>query len=120
MYFNFKKIPVFIFLVLFVFLSSRLVFSKTIDEEINDVTKQIADLEAAIAPLKTESTDLQKKITSAKSQITKVESQVTTLNKNLADKEVDLQVQQKLLGERVKRYYKNSKKFSPLLIFLAS
>lgn len=120
MHFNLKKIPVFVFLVLFVFLSSRLVFSKTIDEEINDVTKQIADLEAAIAPLKTESTDLQKKITSAKSQITKVESQVTTLNKNLADKEADLQVQQKLLGERVKRYYKNSKKFSPLLIFLAS
>ncbi len=115
----FKKIPVLILVFLAVFLLVKPSFA-SIDDDIAALTKQIADLEAAIAPLKTESTDLQKKITSAKSQITKVESQVTTLNKNLADKEVDLQVQQKLLGERVKRYYKNSKKFSPLLIFLAS
>ena len=115
----FKKIPVLILVFLAVFLLVKPSFA-SIDDDIAALTKQIADLEAAIAPLKTESTDLQKKITSAKSQITKVESQVTTLNKNLADKEVDLQVQQKLLGERVKRYYKNSKKFNPLLIFLAS
>ncbi len=132
MQFNRFKIP---FLILFFFLffafpSSReglrnfggvgLVFSKTIDEEISDVTKQIADLEAAIAPLKNETTDLTKKISSAKSQIAKIESQVGSLNQTLTLKEVELANQKELLGERVKRYYINSKKFNPLLIFLSS
>lgn len=124
MNFNFKKI---LFLFVFLFLSlfllkqeSFFVFAKTIDEEISDVTKQIADLEAAITPLKSESVGLQQKITSAKSQITKIESQVTNLNQVLSEKEADLQNQQKLLAERVKRYYKNSKKFSPFIIFLSN
>lgn len=123
MYFNFKKFLI-LFLVSFVvFLSlpkRNITVLASIDDDIAAITKQIADLESAIAPLKTESTDLQKKITSAKSQITKIESQVTTLNQNLTNKEAELDNQQKLLGERVKRYYKNSKKFSPLMIFLAN
>ena len=101
-------------------MASKTVFSKTIDEEIADVTKQIADLEAAIAPLKTETTDLTKKISSAKSQITKIESQVGSLNQTLTLKGSELANQKELLGERVKRYYINSKKFNPLLIFLSS
>lgn len=124
MHFNFKKILIlFIFLFLSLLFFKRgdfFVFAKTIDEEISDVTKQIADLEAAITPLKSESTGLQQKITSAKSQIIKVESQIVNLNQALSEKEADLQNQQKLLAERVKRYYKNSKKFSPFIIFLSN
>ena len=101
-------------------LSQFSIFAKTIEEEIADITQQITSLEAAIAPLKTESTDLQKKIFSAKSQIIKVESQVLILNKSLADKEAGLQNQTVLFGQRIRRYYKNSKKFNPLLIFLAN
>lgn len=117
---NFKKfLSLFLFILLFLFIPYT-VSAKSIDEEIADVTKQIADLEAAISPLKSESVDLQKKISSAKSQIIKVESQVLLINNLLAEKEVDLKNQTILLNERVKRYYKNSKKFNPLLIFLAN
>jgi len=119
-HFNRFKIPFLILFFSLFFFGLHQVFSKTIDEEISDVTKQIADLEAAIAPLKTETTDLTKKISSAKSQITKIESQVGSLNQTLTLKEVELANQKELLGERVKRYYINSKKFNPLLIFLSS
>lgn len=91
----------------------------SIDDDINTLTKQIADLEAAIAPLKNESTDLAKKITLYRSQIKSISNQVSQLNQKLVDKEADLEVQKVLLGERVKRYYKNSKKFNVLLIFFA-
>jgi len=117
---NFKKILLF-FLFLFLTLSvSNIVFSKSIDEEIADIQKQINDINNAIAPLQKESTGLQTKITSAKSQITKIEKEVDTLSQKLIDKEADLEVQKLLLSERVKRYYKNSKKFNPLIIFFTN
>ncbi len=84
------------------------------------VTKQISDLEAAITPLKSETTDLTKKIASAKSQISKIGSQITSLNQVLNQKQSDLENQEELLSARVKRYYINTKKFNPLLIFLSS
>jgi len=119
-HFNLKKILVLLLIFLSVFLVVKPIFADDLQVQIDAITKQIADLEAAITPLKSESTGLQKKIASAKSQIVTIEAQTVTLNKNLAAKEANLQNQQKLLGERVKRYYKNSKKFSPLLIFLAN
>ena len=120
MHLNFKKILLF-FLFLFLTLSvSNIVFSKSIDEEIADIQKQINDINNAIAPLQKESTGLQTKITSAKSQITKIEKEVDTLSQKLIDKEADLEVQKLLLSERVKRYYKNSKKFNPLIIFFTN
>ncbi len=107
----------FIFLSFFV---TKFIFADNLQTQIDQITKQIADLESAIAPLKTESSNLQKKITTAKSQIAKVENHISTLNQNLADKETELDTQRKLLEARVRRYYKNSKKFNPLLIFLSS
>lgn len=100
--------------------STKIIFSTSIDDEINQIQQQISDLEKAIGPLKSESTDLSKKITQYKSQITSITSQAEKLNQKLIDKEADLEVQKILLGERVKRYYKNSKKFSALLIFFTN
>ena len=117
---NFPRI---LFLSVFIFLNFfivKFIFADSLQTQIDQVTKQIADLESAIAPLRTESSDLQKKIATAKSQITKVENHISTLNQNLADKEAELDNQRKLLEARVRRYYKNSKKFNPLLIFLSS
>lgn len=84
------------------------------------VTKQIQDLEGAIAPLKSESSGLQSKINSAKSQISKIEIQTSDLGEKLIDKETDLEVQKILMFQRVKKYYINSKKFSPLAMFFSS
>lgn len=114
----FKKISFLFLFLLTVFFIVKPIFA-SIDDDINAITKQIADLEAAITPLKNESTDLAKKITQYRSQIKSIGNQVTQLNQKLVDKEADLEVQKILLGERVKRYYKNSKKFSALLIFFA-
>jgi len=92
----------------------------SIDDDIANIQKQITDLENAITPLKKESTGLQSKITSAKSQISKVETQVTSLAKTLIDTEADLEVQKILLSERVKRYYKNTKKFNNFMVFFSN
>ena len=94
--------------------------AKSLDEEIADLAKQISDLDNSITPLKKESTGLQSKITSAKVTITKTEAQIVDLGLRLIDKESDLEVQRTLLGERVRRYYINTKKYNPMLIFLAS
>ena len=109
------------FLVICSFLSTfSLIHAKSIDEDIADLAKQIADLDSAITPLKKESTGLQSKIASAKVTITKTETQITNLGLRLIDKETDLEVQKTLLGQRVRRYYINTRKYNPLLVFFAS
>jgi len=115
-----KNILVIILILISVFFVTKPIFSKTLEEEIADITKQITDLENTISPLKKESTGLQSKIISAKNQITSINNQVTDLGKKLIDKESDLEVQKILLSERVKRYYINSKKFNSFLIFFAN
>lgn len=84
------------------------------------VTKQIQALEGAIAPLKSESSGLQSKITGAKKQISSIEIQTNELGKQLIEKEADLEVQKILMFQRVRKYYINSKKFSPWLILFSS
>lgn len=97
---------------------SSSVFAKTIDEEISEISQQITALENAISPLKKESSDLVSKIKQAKNQITHVASQITYLTQKLIDREADVEVQKILLATRIRRYYINSKKFTPLTIFL--
>jgi len=129
---NFLNRVVFsLFFLFFLLLSCQEVLADNVDDCMRDnpndptpciklVTKQIADLEGAISPLRKESTGLQSKISQAKNQIIKIESQVKDLGQKLIDREVDLEVQKILLAQRVRRYYINSKKFSPLLILFSS
>ncbi len=120
---NRPKWPVFISflcLVLLIWKAASPILSVSLDEEIANLGKKIAELEASITPLKKESSNLQAKISQAKSTIFKMESQITDLSNKLVNKEADLEVQKTLLSERVRRYYINSKKFNPLLIFFAS
>ena len=120
MYLKPKKILVIILIFLSIFFIVKPIFADDLQNKIDAITKQIADLEASITPLKKESTGLQSKITSAKNQITSINNQVIDLGKKLIEKESDLEVQKLLLSERVKRYYKNSKKFNSFLIFFAN
>jgi len=115
------KFLIFVFLLLFtsILLFRQPILSLSLDEEISQISKQIADLESAIAPLKQESTDLKSKISSAKSQIQKTQLIILELENKLIDKETDLEVQKVLFNERIKNYYKNSKKISPLLILFS-
>jgi len=93
--------------------------SPVLADELADIEKQIAAIEASMTPLKKESVGLSQKITAAKVQIVAVEKLVTNLTVKMIDQEADLEVQKVLLAERIKRYYINSKRYSPLLILLA-
>jgi SpoIID/LytB domain protein len=126
-----KNLLVIILIFLSIFFVVKSVFADEVDDCIKDhpndpnacielVKKQITNLENAIAPLKKESTGLQSTINSAKVQISQIEKQVKNLGEQLVEKESDLEVQKILLSERVKRYYKNSKKFNSFLIFFAN
>ena len=126
---KFTSLLLFVLLVLFVLfiflpcqgeIKRGLVLAATIDDEINDISRQIQQLEAAIAPLEKESVGLQAKITSAKIQINKIILQTQDLNTKLIDKQADLEVQKILLFARARRYYINLKKFNPYTIFLSS
>lgn len=109
-----------LFLAIFFQQTSFLVSAKSLDEEINDLSRQITELENSITPLKKESANLQTKISQAKVTIAKMEAQTADLSQKLIDKEADLEVQKTLLSQRVRQYYINTKKFNPLLIFFAS
>ena len=89
-------------------------------DEIEDLGKQIAAIEASLAPLKTESSGLASKISTAKNQIANAEKQMGVLSQKLIDKEADLEVQKILMFQRVRKYYINSKKFSPLTMLFSS
>jgi len=115
-----KTLILLVVLIASFFTFKHVIFSKTIDEEIAEISKQISDLEGAISPLKKESTDVQSKISQSKSQISKMEKQMDDLTQRLVDKEADLEVQKMLLSERIKRFYKNTKKFNPLTMFFTS
>ena len=120
MIFNFKKILSIFLISSLVLFAVKPVFSDNLQTQIDQISKQISDLEGAITPLKNETVDLKKKISTAKTQIISIESNISKLNQNLAQKESELENQKELLGERVRRYYINTKKFNPLMIFLSS
>ncbi|HWS49203.1 MAG TPA: SpoIID/LytB domain-containing protein [Candidatus Methanoperedens sp.] len=105
-------------MIMLVFLTSEVKQIRA--DEIEELGKQIAAIEASMAPLKTESVGLAQKISTAKNQIANAEKQVITLNQKLVDKEADLEVQKILMSQRVKKFYINSKKFSPLAMFFSS
>ena len=88
-------------------------------DELADIEKQIAAIEASMAPLKNESEGLRQKIGTAKTQISTVEKLMANLTVKMIDQETDLEVQKVLMAERVKRYYVNSKRYSPLLMLMS-
>lgn len=117
---NFLKRIIFI---LFIILFSAYLLSPVyadINDDIANIQKQIDDLNKAITPLQTESSGLQSKITQAKSQITKTEAQIASVGQQLINKEADLEIQKLLISERIKKYYKDTKKYNPFVIFLSS
>jgi len=111
-------------ILLIVFLSTftfqKVILALDLDQEISKISKQIAELEKSIAPLKKESANIKLKIGYVKNQIYAIEKQIKDSNTRLIDKEADLTVQKILLSERVKRLYKNTKKFNPFLIFFST
>ena len=109
----------FFLLILFLFIFPQICHAD-LDADIAKLTEEIAQIDKAISPLKKELTDLSAKINSAKSQIANAEKQMTVLNTRIVEKTAELEIQKTLLGQRVRRYYINSMKFDPLMIFFES
>lgn len=103
--------------ILFLFVFSHSCHAD-LDSDIAKLSEEIAQIDKAISPLKKETTDLSGKINNAKVQIASAEKQMIILNDRILEKNVDLEVQNTLLGERVRQYYINSRKFNPLIIFI--
>jgi cell division protein FtsB len=109
----------FFLLILFLFIFPS-VCHAGLDADIAKLSEEIAQIDKAISPLKKESTDLNAKINNAKVQIANAEKQMTLINTRIIEKTAELEVQKTLLGQRVRRYYINSLKFDPLMIFFES
>lgn len=89
-----------------------------LDADIAKLSEEISQIDKAISPLKKETADLSGKINNAKTQIANAEKQMLALNDRILEKSVDLEVQNTLLGQRVRQYYINTRKFNPLIIFI--
>lgn len=68
---------------------------------------------AELAELKTQLADIQKKLDS-------ISAKLKQLEKSILGREVDLAFQEELLATKVRSYYIESQRFSPLLLFLSS
>ncbi len=96
-------------------------------DEVDDLQKQIDDLEhlkglseAATAPLEKEVNTLESRIAGARASIVKARKGAEALAATIDKRESDLSYQYQLLSSRVARQYKDSRTFSPLLLFFAS
>lgn len=108
------------FLFLALFSPFRPVFALSLDEELQQVSKQLADLEKAISPLKQETGNLSQKIASAKVQITKAEKQIQTLSLQLTQNQQELDKQRTYFELRVRNHYINSSQLNSLLTLLST
>lgn len=91
-----------------------------INREYEENQKAMEMLLNAMKPLQSELSQLKDKMADLKKRIDKATALIGELEKNIFDREVDLGVQEELLSNRVRSYYKKSREYSPLLIFLAS
>jgi peptidoglycan hydrolase-like amidase len=89
--------------------------------------RKIADLEhdlqlskAATEPLEAEVERLEAEIASIGRQLAAAAARIDELEKNIIEREEDLSFQYALLSVRIRSYYKRTKHFSPLLVFLSS
>ena len=96
-------------------------------DELEEINKQISDLQhqlelsvSATTPLEAEVTNLKNKINSIQSQIDLAEKKRRELAEGIEEREEKLKRQYVILASRVRDYYKKSRFYSPLLIFVSA
>jgi peptidoglycan hydrolase CwlO-like protein len=87
---------------------------------LNDLQRRLQQSIEATEPLEKMVTDLKNQIDSIQKKINLENLQIKELEKSIFEREVDLAYQKEILKIKVRDYYKRSKLYSPLLIFLAS
>lgn len=96
-------------------------------DELLDIQKQLEDLTrarelsiAATTPLEAEVARLSGQIASIERQLAAAARRLEELEDGIAKREEELSFQYALLSARIRSYYKRSKSFSPLMVFLSS
>lgn len=90
------------------------------DCQIAELQKEYDARKDAHEKNKTSLTEYEKQIVSLNKKLVGLEASLKKLEKEIFDREVDLGYQQELLATRVRSYYINSQRFSPLLLLLSS
>jgi len=88
--------------------------------QLNKLEAERANLEKATAGVASSLKNLEDRIILIQKNINAANSQLKQLEQNIFKREVDLEVQKKLLAAKVRNLYISSHQFSPFLIFLAS
>jgi len=88
--------------------------------ELNKLEAEKASLEKATAGVESSLKNLEDRINLIQKDINAANTKLKQLESEILEREVDLEVQKKLLAAKVRDYYISSHQFSPLLIFLAS
>jgi len=91
-----------------------------LQKQINELSKLKQMSEEATAPLEAELAGLEKRIDNIEAGLVAAENETRVLGISIDRREEELGVGYKILALRVRSYYKLSRHFSPLLLFLAS
>ena len=121
-----KKILSLLFLCIFLFLASFVALPKSSSDQLDDITKQINDLTSALnmsinatKPLESELNSLKSQIADIKNRVALLDQDVLVKKKNIDQRYKDLAQKQEILNQAVRRYYIDSYKNSPLIVFLS-
>lgn len=105
---------IFLLFILFIFVSIALV-PRTFADELEEIEKKLSDLKNALEmsksatkPLESNLTRLQANLEDLQKRIVSVEAEIKRKEKEVKDGEESLAIQQKILEERIRSFYKNS------------
>jgi peptidoglycan hydrolase-like amidase len=125
-----KKLLLFLLVFVFFFTSFVLIKAEECNEgdptlqqiclDLNELNKALSMSQAATQPLESELNKLETQIKKIQGAINVANQKIKTLEEDIFNREVQLAYQQEILAARVRSFYKKSRQYSPILIFLAS
>lgn len=88
--------------------------------DLNELNKALEMSQAATQPLESELNKLESQIKRIQTAINVANQKIKSLEEDIFNREIKLAYQQEILAARVRSFYKKSRQYSPILIFLAS
>lgn len=91
-----------------------------IEAQINELSNQLEQSVKATTPLEAEVAKLNKQLTGIQAQINQAETKRKELESGIARREAEVKTKYEILSAKVRDYYKKSRFFSPILVFVSS
>jgi len=101
----------------------RLIQAESLEEieaQINDLQSQLEMSVKATTPLEAEVAKLDKQVKGIQAQISAAEEKARKLSESIKEREQEVKVKYAILSVKVRDYYKKSRLFSPLVMFVSS